>query len=144
MSNNQTKINLLKETGAIFASALETDKVNFSNYQTAQIVLVTNAPIDEDEEAITAETLLTVSVPNGSTNIPIPFVLEDKDGNVEEVEATGKTIVIGNDAFYVIKVNARSLGKIELEDIVIKTTAVANCTINGTIIAVFSDSRYSE
>jgi len=144
IQSNLAKIKVLKNPGAIFASAIETDELEFSNHQLAQVVISTDAPIDEEDAKITASTTLTVCVTDGTTDTPIPFTLKDKSGNIEEVSESGKQITIGDSALYIIKIDADNLGKTGLKKIIIKTTAVTSCTINGSVIALLSSPRYSE
>lgn len=144
IQTNLAKIKVLQNPGAIFASAIETDALDFSNHQLAQIIINTDAPIDEDEVKITAKTTLTVCTTDGTTDTAIPFVLKDKNGNAEEISKDGKEITIGDGALYVVKIDADIIGKNGLKNIVIKTTAVTSCTINGSIIALLSSPRYSD
>lgn len=139
---NKPTIEILKETGAIFASAIETDELDLSNKQVAQVAIVTDAP-ESEGSAITASTTLTVCATDGTTDTAIPFTLQSGT-TIEKVEATGKSITIGDNAFFIITIDADELGKLGLKDIVIKTTAVSNCTINGTILSILSHERYSE
>lgn len=140
---NKPKIELLEETGTIFASALETDSIDLSKHQIAQVVITTDAP-QTDGTDITATPTLTVCATDGTTDTAIPFTLIDEDGESEEVAATGKEITIGSNALYIVELDGDKLGKLGLKDIVIKTTAVSNCTIQGTIIALLSSPRYSD
>lgn len=144
IQTNLAKIKVLQNPGAIFASAIETDALDFSNHQLAQIIINTDAPIGEDEAKITASTTLTVCVTDGTTDTEIPFVLQNKAGTIEEVDENGKAITIGDNALYIIRLDADKLSGTGLKNIVIKTTAVTSCTINGSIIALLSSPRYSD
>lgn len=139
---NKPTIEVLKETGAIFASALKTDEIDLSSKQVAQVAIVTDAP-ESSGTAITASTTLTVCATDGTTDTAIPFTLQTGT-TIEKVTATGKSITIGDNAFFIITVDADDLGKLGLKEIVIKTTEVASCTINGTILSILSHERYSE
>lgn len=144
MIKKPVKIELLTETGAIFASALKTDEIDVSKHQEIAVVLTTDAPVDSDDAEITATPTLTVCATDGTTDTAIPFELEDADGDMEVISATGKEITIGKNAFYIIHVDADTIGKLGLKDIVIKTTAVASCTIKGTLVAILLSPRYSD
>ena len=136
------KITAIKEPGAIFASAITGEYIDFSNYR--QITFIV-----ESGEGTAANTTLTVLGKEGAdgTAAAIAFLYKEKgDDAFSEKESVSFGIggASGAAKFAVITVTDDMLAKYGYERIAIKTTAVSSSTVPGAIYAVQSQPRYSE
>lgn len=112
----------LVDTGAIFASALETPKIQFDNYQSVKVSIKTG----DGEE--------------GKTTAKVIAVLPDES----EVEIKSQEITIGNSTETIINVVANEIAHYDATKFKIKIDAVDKSEIQGTITALLGEPRYSE
>lgn len=143
---NQPKIEIIKETDAIFGTNFETEEIAVNNYENNEFVILTDSQTTAGETPtdITGETTITIEATDGETNTQLPFEIEDKDGEVTFVESDGATIELGKGNYYKVRITASALKNINASNIVLKTTADADCTIKGSIVLIQSNPRYSE
>lgn len=119
---NTNQIKVLKDGGAIFASAIETEEVKLDNFQSAKVVISTGAG-----EAKTTTAKVVAILPGGN------------EQDIKEQEIT-----IGNDTETIINVVANELAHYDATGFKVKVDAVASSEIVGTIVVALSEPRYSE
>lgn len=116
------KVEILVDTGAIFASAIETDEVKLDNYQSAKVVIKTG----EGDVA--------------TTNATVVAVLPDET----EVEIKSQEITIGAETTTEINIVANEIAHYDATGFKLKIDAVASSAIEGSIALVLGEPRYSE
>lgn len=137
-----SKYTVLKEAGAIFASAITSDYIELGNYQTIDFIVATGV-------GTAANTTIKVKAKQGASGTPEDITFSEQTGPsaYATIEATGKTFSIGGTAgecgFIIIRVNADRLKGL-YDRVAINTTAVASSTVPGSIVAAIYEPRYSE
>lgn len=140
--NQLDKITDIKVPGAIFATENSGSYLELSNYQ--QVIFLI-----ESGEGTEGSTTITLEAKAGSagTVAAIPFMYMEK-GESEFAEKESVAFTIGGEAgeskYAVITVTSNMLAKGEYDRVAIKTTAVDSSTVNGSIIAIQTQSRYLE
>ncbi|MFI3162898.1 MAG: hypothetical protein R3Y65_00490 [Bacillota bacterium] len=144
MTNNiVTKYEVLKEAGAICASAITTPFVELDNYKYVDFVV-------QSGEGTEAETTVTMVGKNGEDGEEVAIPFREKIGACEyaDIAETGKTISIGGEegacGYAVFRVSTDHLAKDEINMVALKTTAVASSEVAGGILAICYEPRYSE
>ena len=133
---------VVKEPGAIFASALTTDYVEMTNNQDLDFLVATGV-------GTAADTTIKVKGKLGEdgTDKFIEFKMKTT-GNFEDVTKDGKKLNIGGTAgecgFCAVRVDARVLGREGLDRVALTATAVSQSTVPGSVVAILSKARYSE
>lgn len=142
--NTITKIQVLAEPGAIFATAVASDYIELSNYKYLDFIASSGA-------GTAADVTVTVKGKLGAdgTAATIPFRAKGANGTTfTDIAATGDTLNIGGTAgesgYAVYRVSADTLAKAGYDRVNINVTAVANSTVPGSIIAVLYEPRFSE
>lgn len=116
------KVKVLTATDAIFASAVETDKIALDNYQSVRIAVATG-----EGDAV-------------KTNAKVIAIIDEN--TTKEIKT--QEITIGAETVSYIDVIANEIAEVDATEIKITIDAVAESTIEGTIIAVFGEERYTE
>ena len=114
------KSEILKESGAIFASDIKTDNIKLDNYQSAKVII-------ESGEGDAVETTVSVCI--------------TKDE--EEIVVKEKTITIGANIVSGIDVVANELAHYDATEFYVKVAKVADSVITGTIYAILAEPRYA-
>ena len=128
--------------GAIFAAAIEDAFLELTNYQ--QITFL----IDSGEGAA-GNTTITLEAKSGAAGsaAAVPFMYMEK-GESEYAEVESATFEIGGASgeskYAVVTITANMLAKGEYDRVAINTTAVDESTVNGSIIAIQTQPRFSE
>ena len=139
-----TKIQTVKEAGAIFASAVTTDAVELSNYKYVDFIITTGA-------GTAADITVTLEGKLGASGVAaaLPFKRRDEAGTgFTNISATGDTLSIGGTpgetgkAIY--RITADDLSSRGYDRVQLITTAVTDSTVPGSIIAVLYEPRYTE
>lgn len=136
------KYQVLKEAGAIFASAITTDYIELTNSKNVDFIIATGV-------GTAANTTLKVKAKLGASGTPVAIPFKEKTGETSYnvVDATGKTFsiggVTGECGFIVVTINADNLKGL-YDRVAVDTTAVTSSTVPGTIVAVTYQPRYSE
>jgi len=136
------KYQVVKEAGAIFASAITSDYIELSNYKTLDFVIATGV-------GTAANTTIKVKTKLGAdgTAKDIDFQINTGD-HFEDVDASGKAFSIGGAAgscgFAVVRVDADKVGARGGDRVAINTSAVSSSTVPGSITACLYQARYSE
>ena len=139
--NTITNIQILKEPGAVFASAISSEAVKLDNYKYIDFIVTSGA-------GTAADITVTIESSNDGTNYTtLPF--KKKNSNVfSNVEKTGDTLSIGGvagsagNAIY--RIIADDLAQLSHDRVRIKTTAAVESEVNGAIIAILYEPRYSQ
>ncbi len=113
---------ILVDTGEIFAEEVDTGKIQLDNFQSAKVCVKTG----------TGEKKSTVA--------KVFAVLQDGS----EIEIKTQEISIGNSTETHINVVADELAHHDATEFKIKIGAIAECKIEGTVIAILGEPRYSE
>lgn len=142
--NTITKIQVLNEPGAIFASAVVSAYVELNNYKYIDFIVASGIGTAADV-TVTVKAKAQAS----GTAAAIPFQLNNGKGTIFiAVAATGATLNIGGSAEEcgnaVYRVNADMLSHYGFDRVNINITAVASSTVPGSIIAVLYEPRYTE
>lgn len=116
------KVKVLKTTDAIFASAVETDKIALDNYQSVRVVV-------ESGEGTAVK-----------TNAKVIAIIDEN--NTKEIKT--QEITIGDNTTEYIDVVADEIAEVDATEIKITIDAVAESEITGTIVAVLGEERYTE
>src|SRR5574344_123150 len=84
------KYQVLKEAGAIFASAITTDYIELSNNKNVDFIIATGI-------GTAADTTLKVKAKLGTAGTPVAISFKEKVGQTtyNQIDATGKTFSIG-------------------------------------------------
>jgi len=142
--NTITKILVLAEPGAIFATAIASSYVELSNYKYIDFVVASGA-------GTAADVTITVKGKLGSsgTAAALPFKAKGEScTSFTEIAATGDTLNVGGTAgecgFAVYRITADDLASGGYDRVNINVTAVANSTVPGSITAVLYEPRYTE
>ena len=114
------KSQVLKESGAIFASDITTEKINLDNYQSAKVIIESGAG-----DAV--ETKVSVCI--------------TKDE--EEIVIKEKAITIGENIVSGVDVVANEIAHYDATEFYIKVSKVADSVITGTIYAILAEPRYA-
>lgn len=139
---NLIKYKVLKEPGAIFASAITTDYIELSNNKEVHFIVATGAGTEGD-------TTVKVKAKLGADGEAKAISFKEKIGQTtySAVTKEGKTLTIGGTAgecgYAIYTVNADSL-KGEYDRVALDLTAVSESTVPGSIVAAIIDARYSE
>ncbi len=142
MTNNiVTKIETVKEVGAIFASALTTDYIELNNFKYVDFVVTTGA-------GTSANTTVKILAKNGATGTATAVAFRKKTSGYEysNISADGETLsiggTVGSTGKAVYRITADNLAKGGFDRVALSTTAVASSTVNGTVVAVLYEPRY--
>ena len=142
--NNITKIQVLTEPGAVFATAIASDYVELNNYKYIDFVVSSGV-------GTAADVTVTVKAKAGAagTAAAIPFSINNGKGTgFTAVVATGDTLNIGGSAgecgYAIYRVDADMLSHYGYDRVNINVTAVANSTVPGSITVVLYEPRYTE
>ena len=141
MAKTLIKYSVLKEVGAIFASALTTEYVELTNNKTVDFIIVTG--IGEQ-----AKTTITVKAKKeDGKEVLIPFKEKIGQTTYNNVDSVGKEFTIGGVedecGFIVLSIDSITLKGL-YDRVAVSLTGVKDSTVNGTIIAATYDPRYSE
>lgn len=141
MAKALIKYSVLKEVGAIFASALTTEYVELTNNKTVDFIIVTG--IGEQ-----AKTTITVKAKKeDGEEVLIPFKEKIGQTTYNNVDSVGKEFTIGGVedecGFIVLSIDSITLKGL-YDRVAVSLTGVKDSTVNGTIIAATYDPRYSE
>ena len=141
MAKALIKYSVLKEVGAIFASALTTEYVELTNNKTVDFIIVTG--IGEQ-----AKTTITVKAKKeDGEEVLIPFKEKIGQTTYNNIEKEGKEFTIGGVedecGFIVLSIDSITLKGL-YDRVAVNLTGVKDSTVNGTIIAATYDPRYSE
>ena len=141
MAKALIKYSVLKEVGAIFASALTTEYVELTNNKTVDFIIVTG--IGEQ-----AKTTITVKAKKeDGEEVLIPFKEKIGQTTYNNVDSVGKEFTIGGVedecGFIVLSIDSITLKGL-YDRVAVSLTGVKDSTVNGTIIASTYDPRYSE
>lgn len=144
IQNSISKIQILTEPGAIFASAIVSEYVGLNNYKYIDFIVSSGAGTASD---IT----VTVKAKAGAagTASAIPFQLNNGKGTgFTAVSATGATLNIGGSAgecgYAIYRVNADMLSHYGFDRVNVNITAVDESTVPGSITAILYEPRYTE
>lgn len=142
--NTITKIQVLAEPGAIFATAIASAYVELSNYKYIDFIVSSGV-------GTAADVTVTVKGKLGSsgTAAALPFKAKGENGTTfTEIAASGDTLNIGGTAgecgFAVYRITADDLAKAGYDRVNINVTAVANSTVPGSVAAVLYEPRYTQ
>ena len=142
--NTITKIQVLAEPGAIFATAIVSAYVELSNYKYIDFIVSSGV-------GTAADVTVTVKGKLGAsgTAAALPFKAKGENGTTfTEIAATGDTLNIGGTAgecgFAVYRITADDLAKAGYDRVNINVTAVANSTVPGSVAAVLYEPRYTQ
>ena len=141
MAKALIKYSVLKEVGAIFASALTTEYVELTNNKTVDFIIATGV-------GTTGKTTITVKAKKeDGEEVLIPFKEKIGQTTYNNVESVGKEFTIGGVedecGFIVLSIDSITLKGL-YDRVAISLTGVKDSTVNGTIIAATYDPRYSE
>ena len=141
MAKALIKYSVLKEVGAIFASALTTEYVELTNNKTVDFIIATG--IGEQ-----AKTTITVKAKKeDGEEVLIPFKEKIGQTTYNNVDSVGKEFTIGGAedecGFIVLSIDSITLKGL-YDRVAVSLTGVKDSTVNGTIIAATYDPRYSE
>lgn len=144
MTNNiVTKYEVLKEAGAIFASAITTDYLELKNFKFVDFVVSSGV-------GTAADVTVTVKGKLGSSGTPTAVAFKEKTGPTaySEIASTGKTLSVGGESGScgkgVFRITADDIASEGYDRVAIDLTAVASSTVPGAIVAVLYAPRYSE
>lgn len=142
LNNEVTNYSVLKEAGAIFATAVTTDYLELNNYQIVDFIVITGI-------GTAANTTIKVQAKLGSAGSAADISFKEKTGATEYVDiaSTGKTFSIGGTegecGFIVIRVDADKL-KGSYDRVALNIAAVTDSTVPGSIVALVQSPRYSK
>lgn len=142
MAKTLIKYSVLKDVGAIFASALTTEYVELTNNKTVDFIITTG-------QGTVANTKITVLAKQGEDGgeVAIPFKEKIGQTTFNNVEKTGKEFAIGGTdgecGFIVLTIDSITLKGL-YDRVALNLTKVDSSTVNGVIIAATYDPRYSE
>lgn len=138
----QNKIEIQKEPGAIFASAITTDYVELTNFNYVDFLVYSGV-------GTAANTTITIKGKLGAygTAATIPFTKKTTNG-YEDVANTGDTLNVGGTAGScgkaIYRIDADKLAEYGYDRVALCTTAITSSTVPGAIITCVYEPRYSE
>ena len=141
MAKTLIKYSVLKEVGAIFASAFTTEYIELTNNKTVDFIIATSA-------GDKAKTTITVKAKKeDGEEVLIPFKEKIGQTTFNNVEKEGKEFTIGGVedecGFIVLSIDSVTLKGL-YDRVAVSLTGVKDSTVVGTIIAATYDPRYSE
>ncbi len=144
MTNNIiTNISVVEEIGAIFATALETEYLPLDNYKYLDFVVSTGA-------GTSADTTVTVLGKLGEDGQPssVPFRIKTGSCEYVSVDNNATTLTIGGTAGNcgcgIYRVTADNLAKQGFDRVALCCTAVSSSTVEGSVLAVQYEPRYTD